>query len=107
MNTKRNKLEKLFNELEGLYYDSMQYKAFLKSLCDEFKISYKGDEDLEKLLNKLLDKVCSSGCSEIYNEVLKKVNNKIKEKELEFIKSMEELKKYSDAKKNNDQGLTL
>lgn len=101
MSTKRNILEKLFDELKGLYSDSTQYKAFLKSLYEELKISYEADEDLERLLKKLLDKLCSSGCSENYKKVLKKVKDKIDE--LQFIKSVEGLR----VEKNNDQGLTL
>lgn len=101
MNAKRNILEKLFDELKGLYSDSTQYKAFLKDLYEELKISYEADEDLERLLKKLLDKLCSSGCSENYKKVLKKVKEKIDE--LQFIKSVEGLW----PEKNNDQGLTL
>lgn len=100
MNEKIDKLKKLFNELNEL--NPTKYKALLKRLCEELKISYKDDEDLKSLLNKLLDKVCSSGCSEIYNKVLNEVNNEIMLIEV-FSKLVEEL----DNKKNNDQGLTL
>lgn len=109
MNTKRNILEKLFNKLKELYSDSVQYKAFLKRLCEELKISYEDNEDLERLLKKILDKSCSSGCSELYDTVLNILEIEIGGLELkQAVDGLgKDLHKGLEEKKNNDQGLTL
>ncbi len=101
MSTQRDKLKELFEKLNKL--NPTKYEALLKSLCDELNISYKDNEDLEKLLKKLLDKVCISTSSEKYDKVLRDVRMQIVLIDVLDNFNFDNL----DNKKNNDQGLTL